>query len=265
MKRKHRRKGWWICLLFISSLSYWSCDTYNFSQPQPAGVQNLQEFPPELLGAWQEKKDKGSDAYIIQKRFLLLVSVSTQTVIKGIWPKLTQDGKIEYPTTGTCFAKIRFDSLMQPLDTIPNFLIRGAFIYEIGEDKSLSRGYPYTTFLDTITISMNDTLAIDLGQNAMLRRVNKNLYVVSLRNRILELDNSSSADWWQIRLVRVISPQMVEVSSFSLNSKRLPCIFQVGDTTSTDYYGDCNWSKKEMLEMVDIGYFGDKDTLIRIK
>ncbi|MDE3212130.1 MAG: hypothetical protein KGM98_02770 [Bacteroidota bacterium] len=266
MERLHQisgRLGLWMMLIALSGF-FSACDTYNFSTPQPVNGESLSQFPSTLMGTWRDKNEKHGVTYDIQQNYFSIVTYQPRTVIRGICPHRLDNGDTPYPSGQEFFYRLQMDSTKMQFDTIPNFIIRGSYIYHIGEDNSLSKGFTFSTSHDTITVYQTDSLTIDLGQNAILRTVGEEVYAISLRNRILNLDDQTS-DWWQVRILKQIDPDNWEIMGFSSNAKSLPCIFQVGDTNSRDYYLDCAWSKSEMLQLMNQGHFDDRDTIVRVR
>lgn len=252
-------------LILLALIGFFSsCNTYNFSTPQPVNGNKLTSFPQTLLGQWRDNGKKNEEVYEIHEKFFSLVVRETQTVIRGICPSRLEKGD-SFNLSGQDFLfKVKFDSAQIKSDTVPNYIIRGKIIYHVCEDKSLDRGYPFVSNGDTITISRKDSLTIDLGNSAILKALGPKVYVISLRNRLLNL-NDRTGDWWQIRILRQIDQDRWEIMGFSSIAKSLPCIFQTGDTTSTDYYSDCAWSKSDMLHLMNEGLFNDRDTIVRVR
>ena len=202
---------WNLVLVVLITLFFSSCDAYNFSEPQPVDQENRYDFPNSYLGSWTNADISDQDMYIeyhIHKNYVLFITQVKERIASGAWPRVNDKGEYRYPTQkpipeSGVLMTIRYDSLKRPVDTVRNYLFRSGFIYKV-EEKGLSKGYTYKKEQDTIILFRNDTNFIDLGANAFLRPLDKDKYVLNIRNRILGEDN----DWWRVMILEkmMISP-----------------------------------------------------------
>ncbi|HEX7457399.1 MAG TPA: hypothetical protein VF301_03105 [Ginsengibacter sp.] len=266
MKQTYKRWKRWRRLLilgFIFPLLY-SCGSYHYREPLPIDEKNIYEFPKEFLGHWIDKDDDDDDEYFVDKKYILFISNGKEKIAKGLWPKLDEKGNYLFPGGGYHeFSTIEYDSLKKPIDTINNFLLRGDYIYEYENKRYLNKGYPWYEQQDTIIVIKNDTFCIDLGQNAFLRKVNKNLYALNIRNRILGFNDEEFDDWWHLTLLKIKRDQTVEIWEESSKLKGLSCMFQAGSPLQNYYYSDCKWTKADIQKMFKDGYFEINNQLIR--
>lgn len=266
MKKKFKRWTIWYRLLipvFIFPLLN-SCGSFHYRQPIPVDEKNIYEFPKEFLGHWISRNEEDNDEYFVDKKYILFISNDTEKIVKGSWPKLDEKGNFLYPGGGYLqFSTIEYDSLKKPADTINNFLLRGDYIYEYENKRYLNKGYPWYQQRDTIIIIKNDTFCIDLGQNAFLRQVNKNLYALNIRNRILGFNDEEFDEWWHLTLLKINGNETVEIWEESSKMKNLSCMFQAGDSLQDYYYSDCMWTKADIQKMFKDGYFEINNHLVR--
>lgn len=251
-QRAYRTPG--LIMVICISVFFSSCDSYNFSQPQPVDKANIYEFPNELIGQWFVEGDE-SKSYIVSKKNVLFIMNDNTRIVNGAWPKISDSGDYLFPPLPPyeSFKTINYDSLKRPVDTIDNFLLRGQYIYRIDSDKFLGKGYPYAIEKDTINFLENDTISIDLGQNAFLRQLNKDFYVLNIRNNILDEDMYN--DWWQIMLLEKKEDQTINIWECTPKTEELACKFYERPSKSAIFYFDCEWATADILRLVREGYF----------
>jgi len=274
----------------IISFLFISCDFYNFSEPQPYDKEKLYRFPDELQGKWKGKDsaitygidftvpvngkggylfnteyDRGNkmtlentkedtNFYCIYKNYMILVFSEKEKIITGAWPKLIRKNEFMYPPKrfGHQY-EIKYDSLNKPVDTISKYIISGNRIYEKDEDRYLSRGYDFTRVKDTITILKKDSVYIDLGQNAFLRKLTDSIYVLNINNTILALGERE--DWWRLIILEIAGKDKFIEWECSGKTGELPCMFYDRPSKYDQFYFDCRWSSSEMLRLMKDGYF----------
>lgn len=241
-------------LLAVSFLFY-SCDTYNFSQPQPSDKANIYEFPKDYRGSWLSTDTSEKDAHLeyhIHKNNVLFISHSREAIVRGAWPKIDSKGEFVYPP-GLMFSleSVNYDSLKKPIDTSENYLFKNKKIYEL-DNTGLSKGYDYKTEGDTIYLLRYDTTFIDLGLNAFLRKLNSNIYVFNIRNTVLGTENP----WWRIMLMEKNNNQSFRIWVCSSKKGAFPSTFHKHHFDGSDiYYIDTSWSTADMLRMYNEGNF----------
>lgn len=233
-----------------------SCDSYNFSAPQPVDKANIYEFPNELRGKWLVKNESDGQFYYFNKKYVLLVFSDTDKIVKGAWPKIDGTGKVIYvPGSYSSVETITYDSLKKAVDTATNYLFRNGLVYEITDRKFLKKGHPFAMDNDTVVAVKNDTICIDLGQNAFLRQLNRNTYVLNIRNSILGEDASDYSNWWRLIILERKSDQAYTLWECTSKTGELPCHFFAGISKSNIFYFDCQWTSAEILQMMKEGYF----------
>jgi len=287
----------------VVSMLLTSCDAYNFSQPQPADRENIYLFPDEMLGKWKEDTltteidfsvplnnnsgdklnnnsgdkfidntltlpaDEDEGVYIITKHYISLIFTSGEKIVEGAWPQLTNGNEFRYPDRYNSYYKvmqtISYDSLKHPVDTTDNYIVYRHKIYEKTQDRLLEKGYSYYSNGDTIVVLKKDTLTIDLGQNAFLRKLGDSLYVLNIKKGILS-DEMDPA-WWRVMLLqKTADDKIVQWEPFS-KTGQLGCMFYERPSKSNYFYFDCQWSAAELLRLKAEGYFTKGATLMRTK
>jgi len=233
-----------------------SCDSYNFSKPQPVGKTNIYEFPNELRGKWYVKDESDNQFYYFNKNYVLLVLSDNERIVNGAWPKLDATGKeIPVPAFYKSVETIIYDSLKKPADTVTNYLFNKGLIYEIADSKFLKKGYSFKMEKDTIVVAKNDTICIDLGQNAFLRQLNRNTYMLNIRNSVLGEDASDYSYWWRLVILERKSDNYYNLWECTPKTGELPCRFFAGNSKGNLYYFDCQWTSEEVLRMMNEEYF----------
>ncbi len=275
-----------------------SCDFYNFSQPQPYDKEKLYQFPDELLGKWKEKdtvtygiefsvpvngkggnhfntEDKRPDKvaveaaaedssfYWIQKDYLVITVSEKKKVLAGAWPKLDNKNEFVYPPKGFQGEyEIKYDTLKKPVDTVAKHIISSNRIYGLEPDRYLLRGYEYTRLKDTITVFQKDSLYIDLGQNAFLRKLTDSLYVFNINNSVLSF--SEMENWWRLIVLEITATGQVNQWECNNRTGELACMFYDRPSKYDQFYFDCIWSAAEMLRLMKEGYFEKTAVLYRV-
>jgi hypothetical protein len=275
-------------VIVLLPILFFSCNSYNFSEPQPADKENIYEFPESFCGTWIENQDtlalaskfsnnvgtagkgpsfviqalttsledelneRDSVWYYIDKKYAQLIIHCREKIAAGAWPRIDEEGDLlDAPFTNT-FKRIQFDSMSKPVDTLNNYVIRKNKIFEISEERFLEKGYPFYFDNDTIVVLKYDTIGVDLGQNAFLRKLNDSFYVLNIRNSILGEENV----WW--RLIVLEKKNIVPViNMWECNSKSadLGSMFFSRSVKNDVFYFDGKWSSVEMLELIRKDYF----------
>jgi hypothetical protein len=242
-------------ILFAASFFLFSCDTYNFSRPQPVDKENIYNFPKDYLGSWLSTDTSDKDTHLeyhIHKNNVLFITHSLEPVLKGAWPKINSKGEyILAPGLMQTMETIQYDSLKKPADTTTNYLFRNNKIYAI-DNNGLSKGYDFKTEGDTINILRYDTTFVDLGANAFLRKLSKTMYVFNIRNTILGENNT----WWRIMLLEKNDKQSFRIWVCSSQKSEFPSVFYKQHYDGSDrYYIDASWSADEILVLFNKGNF----------
>lgn len=298
-KRFNRLNKFCQCSIIMAvSVLFISCNFYNFSQPQPYDKEKLYQFPDELLGKWKEKDtvtygiefdvplngkggsyfnadidqpdnvlvepaNEDSAFYRIYKDYLAIFISGKNKILAGAWPRLNKKKEFIYPPEGfEGEDEIRYDSLKKPVDTVRKYVISGNRIYEIDPDLFLTIGYAYARLKDTITVLKNDSLYIDLGQNAFLRKLTDSLYVFNINNSILSLGEGEN--WWRLVVLEIATNG--QLNQWECNSKTdgLPCMFYSRPSKYDQFYFDCRWSAADMLRLMKEGYFEKTAVMHRV-
>lgn len=277
--------------LFIIFLS--SCDAYNFSGPQPADRENIYQFPDKMLGTWREDTftsgidfsvplnsnggDKYTDTrpqgnnedqycYTITKQYVSFTTVASERIVKGAWPKLVNGNQFiypyQYPGYRNYMQTIKYDSLNRPVDTVDNYIIYNHKIFEKTEDRCLEKGYSWYEDKDTLVIRKIDTVYIDLGQNAFLRKLTDSLWVFNMKKGILgeEIDQG----WWMVMLLQKTADDTIIEWEPASKAGNLDCMFYDRPSKSDYFYFDCTWTATELLRLKAEGYFEKTGTLKRV-
>lgn len=204
------------------------------------------------------KKNEDSSFYIINKKNVWLVIYSKEKIVTGAWPRLGKNGEFIYPA-GESFLyhqkEIKYDSLKRPSDTTDNYILNGGYIYEVYDNGFLNRGYKYHYDHDTIIVEKKDTLPIDLGQNAFLRKLNAKSYVLNIRNSILGDENN----WWRLIVLDKKGNDTIIMRECSSKTGNLPCMFYAKNSKSDIFYFNCKWTSGELLSLIDQGYFNETE------
>jgi len=277
-----------------------SCSTYYFSQPQPVDGKNIYEFPQIFIGHWIDANDtlnttanlqpvsifdndssyqpivwkiedadplsatplsRDSTLYEVGKNCALLIVHQKEKIVKGSWPKL-HDGKLQYPDeTYSVLNSIYYDSILNPIDTVCNFIFRGNLVYKIEDNYLLAKGYRFDSTSNEITVFKNDTIGVDLGRNAFLKMLDENRYALNIRYRAIGDDNN----WWLLLILEKLNNGSVNIWQCSVKSGQLPSMFYSRPSRADEYFFDSQWSRSEMLQLMKKGYFEVTNTLIRCK
>ena len=159
--------------------------------------------------------------YFIEKNYALVIFHCKEKIAMAAWPKLNDKGNLFFEPTDHAFKKIQYDSLLNPIDSVSNYVIRENKIYEISEERFLEKGYPFFYENDTIVVLKYDTISIDLGQNAFLRKLNDSFYVLNIRNTILGEESS----WWRLIILQQHQDRSIGLWECDSKSGELPSMF----------------------------------------
>jgi hypothetical protein len=236
-----------LLIIVIMSIFFYSCDTYNFSRPQPANKENIYTFPEDLQGNWMCQRF--NQAVYIDSRHVAMTRKDTEHIVAGSWPRLNDKGAFIYaPFYNEGMKTIRYDSLKRPVDTIDNYLLRGNHIYAVDGKGSLGIGYPFSRDKDTLIIFKSDTLLFDLGCNAFLRKLDNNFYVLNINNSIIgDLNKEENNRWWQVVVFEKKSDQLIILWDLTTVFEQQSSMFYHHDY---NYYFDSEWTTEYMMQMI---------------
>ncbi len=236
-----------FCLVSLVILLFYSCNTYNFSHPLPSDKSNIYEFPSAWQGKWM---DADSQQLIIGHNFAALVIRDSYNVVKGVWPKKNEKGEFVYPQGvrySGMYAMIR-DSLDKPKDTVANYVVNEGHIYEINGKGRLEKGYHFTIDKDTFRISTDDTFWVDLGRNAFLRELNKDLYVLNVLGQAI----GRESQWWHVVALEKTGQNSIERWDCSYNLIKDSSMFY---SKYDDYYFNSTWKTAALIKLIRNGSF----------
>lgn len=195
------------------------------------------------------KEDNAGRRIYVRKHSISQVQKQVQKVIKDAYPKLIDGEFVHTPEGTTSFWKVHYDMNNSPCDTTENFLVKNNLIYEIGEDNKLGIGCPFSTEEDTLYMVKTETTNLDLGGNAMFRKIDNNTYVLNVNNSILGENNN----WWSMVVIEKRKDSVV-AWLHGENSCLLPSMIHHVVSDNTDFgnvfYFNCKWRAKEMQQML---------------
>ena len=242
-------------LLIITTVVLLSCETYNFSSPQPVDKENLYEFPAFFRGYWV---DDENETLYIDSKFLWYSVKDSEKVIAGSWPRLTDSGTfLHTPFLYKSFKTIQYDSLRNPIDTFTNYLQHENKVYQVNTEGLLEKGFNFQLQGDTFTILRNDTTIIDLGHYAFLRKVNHDIYTLNICNNLLGEKNN----WWQLFILEKKNDDKLNVWMAKSKLSKHPAMFF---EEKRNYYFDIKWTGEEILSLMKDQYFDLDITLCKV-
>jgi hypothetical protein len=246
-----------IFLFIIISLSLSSCDVYSFSMPQPVDKENIKTFPNQFLGAWID--EDSTITFLVNKANVSMIQTHDEKVVVGAWPKPGKNGAYIYtPHFYKSMETIHYDSSKNPIDTIAKYLLRRDKVYEKTVDGFLKNGFPYRQDKDTLIISVKDTVSIDLGKNAFLRQLNKNIYAFNFIQNSL----NEHTTWWEVTLLEIKDDKTIYLWDVTSKVKNLPCMFYSNNGSN---YLDCQFTTAEMIGLMKDSTFEVSDPLHKMK
>ncbi len=249
MKHKHQHSNEFevICVICCVVLFFASCETYNFSQPQPVDEANIYEFPIDFRGSWIDEEDR--QTIHIANSYVEMIREGNGKIMPGAWPRLNEKGEYLFTPFGcNSFQTIRYDSARKPIDTITNYFKGKDLVYEINPNGLLETGYPFHIEKDTIMVSRNEISIIDLGRNAFLRKLNERFYVLNIKTSILGEDNK----WWQVVIIEKKDNQLLRIWYNTEKLEQDSTMFYHHDG---NFYFDSRWSTENMIRLIDEKYF----------
>ncbi len=245
-----------VFLMFLLT-GLFSCNTYNFSDPLPLDAKNVYEFPADWQGKWEYDTDHQA---IIYKDHIEIISKDFDNVVKGAWPRKNEAGELVFPGGGGYIGMytVIMDSLNQPKDSVPNYLLNGGHIYDITNEGKLEKGYHYTMDKDTFRVHKTDTITLDLGRNTFLRKIDNDLYALNILNQVVGIESR----WWQIMLVEKKGKDTIDTWQCSFKLTKEPSMFY---ENSCDYYFNSIWKAGDIIQLMKKGAFEKCDPLKRLK
>lgn len=195
-----------------------SCEHVYISTPQPVDSKNIYVFPKEYRGVWTCEEN----TVIIGKDFFKYIQ--------------NLDFKV---------SKIEIDSSS-------SYVLKDNKLYIIDNRKmELKGGFPYKLKNDTIYYQEPEVLEIALGKKAFLRKIKKN-YI---------LNNQKENQWWELILIKKDKKGNIIVEKLDIKDldkfTNYRHIHSFKAKYSRSDYIEANWTKKELLEMLNKGMFSD--------
>jgi hypothetical protein len=129
------------------------------------------------------------------------------------------------------------------------------------DERFLEKGHPFVLENDTLVLLKYDTICVDLGQNAFLRKLNESFYVLNIRNTILGEENV----WWRLIVLETNNENNMNIWECTSKTAELPSMFYSESIKRDIFYFDSKWSAKEMLGLIRKGYFSVTSAIIKNK
>lgn len=240
---------------WIATMLFSSCNSYNFTHPQPVDAPTIAVFPATMQGNWITDDN---DQVLVEPAAIGLVKQDTIRIVQGAWPVLKGDQFLYPPDRILPFSTIRYSADRQPLDTTPDYLIHGQHIYAFTDSAELDQGFHFTRQGDTLTVFRLDTAMIDLGYNAQLRELGEGFYAINIRNQVIGEDNR----WWQLFILEQPHPDTLRIWYCANGLTRDASMFYRFDNT---YYFNSTWTRLTLMNLLKSGYFEMCNVLRRVK
>ncbi len=243
------------CIALFALLQFSSCRTYNFTHPLPADRANVYEFPSSWHGSWMNADSQG---LVIGRNYVAVVIRESTNVVRGVWPQKNEEGKYVFPNGINTMGmyRVKMDSLDNPLDTIANYIIHQGHIYAVNYEKRLDRGHTFTIDKDTFRVNMDDTIWVDLGRNAFLRELKKDMYILNILDQVVGMQGR----WWQIGVLEKTGSNSMERWDCSSKMTTDSTMFY---SMKDDYYFNSHWNAAEMIQLIRNGSFEKSDPFQR--
>ena len=202
-----------------------SCDNVYISAPQPVDSKNIYLFPKTYRGVWTCE----ADTIIIEKDYFKYIEHSEKMVLK------------------------------HDMDSFSSYVLKDNKIYIIDkEQKEISEGFPYKLKNDTIYYQERIVMEIALAKKAFLRKVKKN-YILNFKE---------GNQWWQVVIIRkdkigniIIGKLDNDVVGKFSNYKHIYSFKAKYDRFD---FIEANWTKMELLEMINKSVFSDTLVILRL-
>jgi hypothetical protein len=170
-----------------------SCTYYRFDQPLPVDAKNVYTFPKSFQGEWfQMERGQKLLALVIRRDYFEIIGkeIKMYKVYKGVIDS------IAFKSGKKAFRHSHFDHDMNRLDTINDFVIRDNKIYKATEGKLTLLG-TFKDAGDSALVMPMEKARFDLGENYFLRKVNKDLYILNLKegNLLSDLSDGFRPNW----------------------------------------------------------------------
>lgn len=231
-----------------------SCSSFHFSGPQPVDRPDERQFPKAVQGDWwlaieedgQPDKSKPAD-YRVGKDFLRFYEAEEVKLVDRTGPA---DQSTPYPFR----REVRTDSASGNTDTVDNFIIRNDLIYPVREDR-LGRGMRYRRIGDTVAFTRYDTLTFRIGEELILRKVDKDLYLLSFRDGL----EREARGWWTVIIAEPRGERVVLHSPAAKMKDEPSTIGRVENR----YFSDMELKAGQVRQLMRDGWFEPSVVLSR--
>ena len=254
-------------IAFAGSLLFTSCDSYYFSAPQPADREDERSFPRAMRGRWidvTDNEESGTDVilsdslqtiYEIDRyRIWTLEATSVALLDRTLTLETAEQERSREGSPLPSLREQRFDSMSGRIDTIDHFILHGNRIHPV-EDDRLLKGYPFRRRGDTIYFTRRDTTCMELGHHVKLRKANRQLYVLNIRDGV----SREAAGWWEVLFIRPNGPSL-EVFGAGKRLNDHPAIFH---KRNGNHYLDLDIRSEELEGMIRDSVFVQGMRLVR--
>ncbi len=228
------------CLVMVTAFLFIGCDSHYFSQPQPVDAKSIYTFPKKFRGEWVQEGEPAmvisSDKVVVHEQVRIFNGIQ---YLKAA-DTLTEGSKM---TWRKGLQTIGWSKSMQRMDTVTNYVIRGARIFELGNDH-VKAGLPFEIIGDSIQI--NGGITLTLGQNLFLRKVNDTIYVLNVRltNPVQEMEGRGP--WWTIQLLELDRRGRLYQRGLDDGVTVSPSLIMA---FKHDYFYDSQWTSKDILSL----------------
>lgn len=227
-----------------------SCDTYHFSSPQPIDVKDLVQFPKEARGVWVDEQDL--DTVVIAKNTIEFYSYERQVVIKpfGAWERV-----MDRPAGYYSFQSVRYDTGLNVLDTVANYVIKDGLIYEI--KYGLKAGCPFFEKNDSLFCTCKNVFLLELGKKFFLRKISKGQYIINAHESLVIRPDS---EWWQILFMEIDNDNRIRTYLPNATIRSDPSLIH---RMKDEYFFSAQWSLADVRKNIRKGLFSKEYKMLK--
>lgn len=256
-----RYSNLWVWVWIIFSTLATGCTLDSFQNPLPVDVPNSYIFPPVFKGYWLNDEDR--QKILIADRYFRWSTMDTIKIIRGVWPKTGTNGlPIEPPSQYIAEKYQHYDSLTKKMDTSTSYYITPEHVFELAKPKLLSKGYAFNRIQDSLTVFRADTGYMDMGKNFFIKDLGQGWYALNINTVLLGVESH----YWQVALLKVVDANKFEYWKPAEKMLTRPELVYYYEEKYESYgYYDCQWTKKQLLQLLKKGYFDKAAIFTRIR
>ena len=112
-------------------------------------------------------------------------------------------------------------------------------------------------------IFKDESILIDLGKNAFLRKLNDNFFALNINEQIIsQIDGDEESKWWQLFILEKVDDKHFNLWNWTSELAKDSAMFYQHDG---NFYFDSQWKSNDLLKKIKNGGFKEVSNFTKIE